>query len=78
MRERQVTFPTIALIAGTRVALGVGLGLLLASRLTASALPGGLPVAFLAAASPKKVVHKDWPSSSILIRITELSNLVWP
>ena len=34
MRERQVTLPTIALIAGTRVALGVGLGLLLASRLT--------------------------------------------
>lgn len=34
MRERQVTFPTLALIAGTRMALGVGLGLLLANRLT--------------------------------------------
>jgi hypothetical protein len=34
MRERQVTLPTIALIAGTRAALGVGLGLLLAGRLS--------------------------------------------
>ena len=34
MRARQVTFPTIALIAGTRAALGIGLGLLLASRLS--------------------------------------------
>jgi hypothetical protein len=33
MIERQVTLPTIALIAGTRVALGVGIGLLLADRL---------------------------------------------
>jgi hypothetical protein len=35
MRERQITLPTIGLIAGTRVALGLGLGLLLANRLTA-------------------------------------------
>jgi hypothetical protein len=35
MKERQLTLPTIMLIAGTRVALGVGLGLLLADRLTA-------------------------------------------
>jgi hypothetical protein len=34
MRERSVTLPTIALIAGTRVALGVGIGLLLSGRLT--------------------------------------------
>jgi hypothetical protein len=34
MRERQVTLPTIGLIAGTRVALGAGVGLLLAGRLT--------------------------------------------
>jgi hypothetical protein len=34
MNERHVTLPTIALIAGTRVALGFGLALLLASRLT--------------------------------------------
>jgi hypothetical protein len=33
MKERHVTLPTLMLIAGTRVALGVGLGLLLADRL---------------------------------------------
>jgi hypothetical protein len=34
MRETQVTLPELALIAGTRVALGAGLGLLLANRLS--------------------------------------------
>lgn len=34
MYEREVPLPTIALIAGTRVALGVGIGLLLANRLS--------------------------------------------
>ena len=33
MRETQVTLPELALIAGTRAALGAGLGLLLADRL---------------------------------------------
>jgi uncharacterized membrane protein YfcA len=33
MRETQVTVPELALIAGTRAALGAGLGLLLADRL---------------------------------------------
>ena len=33
MREAQVTLPELALIAGTRAALGAGLGLLLADRL---------------------------------------------
>ena len=33
MRERSLTIPEIALIGGTRVALGVGIGLLLADRL---------------------------------------------
>jgi len=34
MTERIVTLPELALIAGTRVALGAGLGLLLADRLS--------------------------------------------
>jgi hypothetical protein len=34
MRETHVTLPELALIAGTRAALGAGLGLLLADRLT--------------------------------------------
>lgn len=33
MQERRITLPELGLIAGTRVALGAGLGLLLASRL---------------------------------------------
>lgn len=37
VRERSLTFPEIDLIAVTRVALGVGLGLLLADRLSRDA-----------------------------------------
>ena len=33
LKERGVTIPEIILIAGTRVALGVGIGLLIADRL---------------------------------------------
>jgi hypothetical protein len=33
MRETRVSLPELALVAGTRVALGAGLGLLLADRL---------------------------------------------
>jgi hypothetical protein len=35
MREVQLTFPELALLVGTRAALGAGLGLLLAGRLHA-------------------------------------------
>jgi hypothetical protein len=35
MKETRVTLPELSLIGGTRVALGAGLGLLLADRLTA-------------------------------------------
>ena len=34
MRETQLTIPELALIAGTRAALGAGVGLLLADRLS--------------------------------------------
>jgi hypothetical protein len=34
MQERTLTIPEIILIAGTRVALGVGIGLLLADKFT--------------------------------------------
>lgn len=33
MMERKVTWPELALIAGTRMAMGVGIGLLLSGRL---------------------------------------------
>ena len=36
MRETTLTLPELALIAGTRAALGAGLGLLLADRLSSS------------------------------------------
>jgi hypothetical protein len=35
MRETRITFPELGLVAGTRAALGAGLGLLLADRLSA-------------------------------------------
>ncbi len=34
MKERMLTIPELILIAGTRVALGLGIGLLLADKLT--------------------------------------------
>lgn len=34
MLERQINLPTLGLIAGTRVALGMGIGLLVADRLS--------------------------------------------
>ena len=34
LRERTLTLPEIGLIAGTRVALGVGIGLLVAEKLS--------------------------------------------
>ena len=33
MKERSLTIPELALIAGTRIALGVGIGLLLSDKL---------------------------------------------
>ena len=33
MKERSLTVPELALIAGTRIALGVGIGLLLSDKL---------------------------------------------
>jgi len=35
MRETRITLPELALVAGTRAALGAGIGLLLADRLSA-------------------------------------------
>lgn len=40
MKHRELTLPEIGLIAGTRVALGVGLGLLLGERLSREARKG--------------------------------------
>jgi hypothetical protein len=40
MRERTLTIPELILIAGTRVALGIGIGLLLSERLSADRRKG--------------------------------------
>ena len=40
MTERSLTIPDVVLIAGTRVALGAGLGLLIADRLSREARKG--------------------------------------
>ena len=40
MREKALTIPEIVLIAGTRVALGAGLGLLLADKLNENTRKG--------------------------------------
>ena len=40
MRERTLTIPEIMLIVGTRVALGIGLGLLIADKLSRDARKG--------------------------------------
>ncbi|MDQ2947101.1 MAG: hypothetical protein M3Y27_14360 [Acidobacteriota bacterium] len=40
MTERSLTIPEIMLIAGTRIALGAGLGLLLADKLNRDARKG--------------------------------------
>jgi hypothetical protein len=40
MREKVLTLPEIMLIGGTRVALGIGLGLLIADKLSRDARKG--------------------------------------
>jgi hypothetical protein len=48
MFEPKMTFPELLLIVGTRVALGVGIGLLLSSRLSREqARAAGLPLVLL-------------------------------
>ena len=50
MMERRLTIPEIALLAGTRVALGIGIGLLISGRLTGDQRKGaGLALTLLGA-----------------------------
>jgi len=74
MLERKLTIPEIILIAGTRVALGAGIGLLLSTRLSndqrkaaglALALVGGLSTIPLAiGVIGKKSVTDDIPAAA--------------
>lgn len=70
MLERKLTLPEIMLIAGTRVALGAGIGLLLSTRLSrrqrkaagvALALVGGLttiPLAIMVRRTSEKAAMR--------------------
>jgi hypothetical protein len=40
MKEKSISIPEIGLLAGTRVALGVGLGLIIADRISPAARKG--------------------------------------
>src|SRR5262249_43372079 len=72
MRETHVTLPELALIAGTRAALGAGLGLLLADRLPEGqrkavgwtlVLIGALstiPLAFEVLGESRLAAHEGW------------------
>ncbi|HZW29484.1 MAG TPA: hypothetical protein VFF52_02190 [Isosphaeraceae bacterium] len=73
MRETRVTLPELALIAGTRAALGAGLGLLLADRFARDQreavgwtllLIGALstiPLAFEVPGGRRLSAHGAWP-----------------
>jgi 4-amino-4-deoxy-L-arabinose transferase-like glycosyltransferase len=77
MRETQVTLPELGLIAGTRVALGVGLGLLLANRLPEDQrkavgwtllLLGAattVPLAFEVLGKPRRSAPEGWPEQAV-------------
>jgi hypothetical protein len=50
MNETRITLPELALVAGTRAALGIGVGLLLANRLTVQERKGAGWALFLVGA----------------------------
>ena len=64
LRERKVTVPELMLIAGTRLALGVGVGLLLGGRLNKDKRKGaGLALLLVGALTTVplalEILHKD-------------------
>jgi hypothetical protein len=77
VRETQVTLPELGLIAGTRVALGVGLGLLLANRLPEDQrravgwtllLLGAattVPLAFEVLGKARRSAPEGWPEQAV-------------
>jgi len=74
MIERSLTLPTLGLIAGTRLALGIGIGLLLADRLSPSqraaagwalCAVGALTTIPLAV----EVLGRGWPSGEEALRV---------
>jgi uncharacterized membrane protein len=76
MRETRITLPELILVAGTRAALGAGLGLLLADRLSANErravgwtlfLVGALttvPLAFEVFGGHRLSASAEWPEQT--------------
>lgn len=61
MRERSFTLPELALIAGTRVALGIGVGLLISNRLTPDQRRGaGIALAAVGAITTLPLAFGVW------------------
>ena len=83
MRETRISLPELGLVAGTRVALGAGLGLLLADRLLADQrkavgwtllLVGALstiPLAFEFLGSQRLSARERWPAQSGIGSVSE-------
>ena len=72
MKERTLTIPDLALIAGTRVALGAGIGLLLADRLNEDHRKGaGWALLAVGVLTTIPLVMKVLGKSSVPERISE-------
>ena len=72
MKERTLTMPDLALIAGTRIALGAGIGLLLADRLNEDRRKGaGWALLAVGVLTTIPLVMKVLGKSSVSERIFE-------
>jgi hypothetical protein len=77
MRETRITLPELALIAGTRAALGAGLGLLLGDRLPQDqrrvvgwtlflvGVISTVPIAFEILGGLSPIAGEEWPEQAI-------------
>jgi hypothetical protein len=74
MKERTLTIPDLALIAGTRVALGAGIGLLLADKLNGDQRKGvGWALLTVGVLTTIPLVIKVLDKSPVSQRTSELS-----
>ena len=72
MKESTLTMPDLALIAGTRIALGAGIGLLLADRLNEDRRKGaGWALLAVGVLTTIPLVMKVLGKSSVSERISE-------
>jgi hypothetical protein len=63
LTERAFTIPEVMLVTGTRVALGIGIGLLISDRLTKEQRKGaGLALLAVGVLSTSPIARACWPS----------------